>query len=172
MGDGGQDWARVFAASGEAVGEGAGQPGFARMRFEITVSTKHAAPRGRFPHALRLAALVRAFDRIGPGSSLRPDRGGHGVTEDDVSNPHLKARGEQTEAIHRPPRGPPDFPRPGFIARPQPADIEERGSDALPTDGLPLSYTPSAMGRVQDAVAGVKRRDYSGLASESVMAAH
>ena len=25
---------------------------------------------------------------------------------------------------------------PGFIARPQPADIEKRGSDALPTDGM------------------------------------
>jgi hypothetical protein len=26
--------------------------------------------------------------------------------------------------------------RPGFIARPQPAAIEERGSDALPVDGM------------------------------------
>ena len=62
--------------------------------------------------------------------------------------------------------------RPGFIARPQPAAIEERGSDALPTDGMPLSYSRLAMGRVQDADSQTMRSDYSGLASKSMMAAH
>jgi hypothetical protein len=33
-------------------------------------------------------------------------------------------------------RDPRNIHLPGFIARPQPVDIEERGSDALPTDGM------------------------------------
>ena len=89
-----------------------------------------------------------------------------------VAVPSKGARRASGQDPSLPDEDPRAFLRPGFIARPQPADIEERGSDALPTDGMPLSYTPSAMGRVQDADSGVKCRDYSGLASESVMAAH
>ena len=62
--------------------------------------------------------------------------------------------------------------RPGFIARPQPAAIEERGSDALPTDGLPLPYTPSAMGRVHDADAEAIWRENSGLGLKRLMGKH
>ena len=67
------------SGAGAAEGrEGAGQPGLARMRLCFTVSTRQAVPRDRFPHALRLAALMRAFD----GSSRTPcdGRGGTDVT--------------------------------------------------------------------------------------------
>ena len=63
------------AACGQAVGEGAGQPGLARCLDSVTVSTRQAVPRDRFPHALRLAALMRAFD----GSSRTPCDGRDGT---------------------------------------------------------------------------------------------
>ena len=41
---------------------------------------------------------------------------------------------------------------PGFFARPQPADIEKRGSDALPTDGMQALWERRYLWRADDAV--------------------
>ncbi len=77
------------------VGEGAGRPGLARCCCRVTVSTKPdlgrpsdppvksrsgrdgAAPRSRFPRALRLAALASGLTGSPPLTLLPATRGGH-----------------------------------------------------------------------------------------------
>ena len=51
---------------------------------------------------------------------------------------------------------------PGFIARPQPADIEKRGSDALPTDGMQALWERVFLWRADDAVIFEKREESVG----------
>ncbi len=109
-------------------GEGAGRPGLARCCCRVTVSTKPdlgrpsdppvksrsgrdgTAPRSRFPRAIRLAALASGLT----GSSVADIAacGGGGTWRSQQSAP--LARGEQAEAIHRPPQGPPRYPSPGL----------------------------------------------------------
>ncbi|WP_332660372.1 hypothetical protein, partial [Brevundimonas sp.] len=53
---------------------------------------------------------------------------------------------------------------PGFIARPQPADIEKRGSDALPTDGMGGLWGGGYMRLRDDAAARENTRQVRELA--------
>ena len=93
------------------------------------------------------------------------------IRDDVIGPPTRRAASKQAGSI--PAREDPrTILRPGFIARPQPAAIEERGSDALPTDGMPLWCHGFPLRRVQDADSRAMLFDYSGLASESMMAAH
>ena len=132
------------------VGEGAGRPGLARCCCRVTVSTKPdlgrpsdppvksrsgrdgAAPRSRFPRALRLAALASGLTGSPPLTLLPSARGGH----DFRRRPAQEARGEQAQAIHRPPQGPPRYPSPGLHRSTTARRHRGAGSDALPTDGM------------------------------------
>ena len=58
------------------------------------------------------------------------------MTASSGIGPILLARGEQGRPSIDLREAPRTLHRPGFIARPQPAAIEERGSDALPVDGM------------------------------------
>jgi len=114
------------------VGEGAERPGLARCFVCFTVSTKQAAPRSRFPRALRLAALISSLAGSPPQTLLAATRGGQDLRQ----RPAHSARGEQAEAIHRPPRGPPRYPSPGLHRSTTARRHRGAGSDALPTDGM------------------------------------
>ena len=141
------------------VGEGAGRPGLARSFDSFTVSTKPdlgrpsdppvksrsgrdgAAPRSRFPRALRLAALASGLT----GSRRRPC--GHRRGADMRQRPAQEARGEQAQAIHRPAQGPPGYPSPGLHRSTTARRHRGAGSDALPTDGMDrsLARVPAMM---------------------------
>jgi hypothetical protein len=102
----------------------------------FTVSTRQTVPRSRFPHALRLAALPSGLCRIAPDALRRPGRDGHtpaSARPSDRTERRAASKGAGSIPALEDPR---TLHRPGFIARPQPAAIEERGSDALPTDGM------------------------------------
>ncbi len=92
-------------------GEGAGRPGLARCLCVLPFRRSRPAPRGRFPHALRLAALLKAL----PDHRRRPcgPRRAADMTL-PASAARTTARGEQAEAIHRPPQGPPNSPSSGL----------------------------------------------------------
>jgi hypothetical protein len=79
-----------------------------------------------------------------PPTALRlPTRGGHdGLRTSAVRVP--AARGEQAEAIHRPPRGPPESPSPGLHRSTTARRHRERGSDALPVRRDGQEYGPAA----------------------------
>ena len=132
------------------VGEGAGRPGLARSFDCFTVSTKPdlgrpsdppvksrsgrdgAAPRSRFPRALRLAALASGLTGSSVADIAASDAGG--TWHSQRSAP--LARGEQAGAIHRPPQGPPKYPSPGLHRSTTARRHRGAGSDALPTDGM------------------------------------
>jgi hypothetical protein len=81
--------ARLFAACFRGgSGEGAGRPGLARCCCVVTVSTKQTAPRGRFPRAIRLAALVSGLAGSPPQPLPAATRGGH-----DGLAPAVRSRG-------------------------------------------------------------------------------
>ena len=94
---------RPFGVAAEKFGEGAGRPGSPGAccvyRFDET-----AAPRRRFPRACRPPALFGPCRR--PDGSLRTrPRGDLGAVT--RRGPAQEARGEQEDAIHRRPQGPP-----------------------------------------------------------------
>ena len=100
---------------------------------ELPFRRSRPAPRSRFPRAGRLAAVVGPYRR--PGPPLREDRTEERADRVSSGSVPRRAASKQRPSIdlHEDPR---TLLRPGFIARPQPAAIEERGSDALPTDGM------------------------------------
>ena len=112
-------------------GRGAAGPRPVRMCF--TVSTKQTAPRSRFPRALRLAALASGLTGSPPRTLLPGTRGGHGGRRQRSAR---EARGEQADAIHRRPQGPPESPTPGLHRSTTARRHRGAGSDALPTDGM------------------------------------
>jgi hypothetical protein len=63
---------------------------------------------------------------------LAATRGGH----DFRRRPAQVARGEQADAIHRHPQGPPGYPSPGLLRSTTARRHRGVGSDALPTDGM------------------------------------
>ena len=64
-----------------------------------------------------------------------------------VIGPHKKRAASRRASSIDARKDPRSLHPPGFIARPQPADIEKRGSDALPTDGMgrSLAWAPAMM---------------------------
>ena len=104
---------RLAGAGSGKVGEGAGRPGLARCFDVLPFRRSRPAPRSRFPRALRLAALTFGPCRIIRPGHCCPGRGAD-VASSDASGPHPAARGEQADAIHRRPQGPPDSPSPGL----------------------------------------------------------
>jgi len=108
-------------------------------------------PRSRFPRALRLAALTFGPRRIIRRTRCRARRGAD-LTLSGASGPLPAARGEQAEAIHRPPRGPPDSPPPGLHRSTTARRHRGVGSDALPTDGMDRLWKGSRLWRANDAV--------------------
>ena len=125
------------AASGRSGWGGCGTAGLARLWMWCTVSTRQSVPRGRYP----LAPPAGGPSRASPAIPL-PRRRGRRKAEradsaDSSGSDHRRAASNQTPSIdvREDPR---TLLRPGFIARPQPAVIEERGSDALPADGMAL----------------------------------
>ena len=71
-----------------------------------------------------------------PGALLTPTRGGHdGMKLTSAVRVQQRAASKRTGSIPAL-EDPRTLRRPGFIARPQPAVVEERGSDALPIDGM------------------------------------
>ncbi len=130
------------------VGEGAGRPGLARCCCRVTVSTRQIAPRSRFPRALRVVALSSDLTGSPPPTLLPSARGGH----DFRQRPAQEARGEQAQAIHRPPQGPPEYPSPGLHRSTTARRHRGAGSDALPTDGMGRSLAWGSARMVCDAV--------------------
>ena len=119
------------------VGEGAGRPGLARCCCRVTVSTKPdlgrpsdppvksrsgrdgTAPRSRFPRALRVVALSSDLT----GSRRRHCCRRRAADMTFVGGPHKRraaSRRRPSIDLRKDPRG---IHPPGFIARPQPADI-------------------------------------------------
>ena len=90
-------------------------------------------PRGRFPRALRLAAVRLGPSRIVTDPLLEPGVGADLPVKPGAVRP--KARGEQAEASSASDKDPRRYPPPGFIAPPQPRRHQGDGSDALPFDG-------------------------------------
>ena len=125
--------ARLIAASGEAVGEGAGRPGLARCDCVLPFRRSRPLRVVRFPRALRLAAFMRALPDHPPGPLLDRRRGERHVTRTDRRAPR-PAASRRTPSIdaRKDPRG--TLP-PGFIARPQPAAIENVDPTPSPSTG-------------------------------------
>jgi hypothetical protein len=99
---------------------------------ELPFRRSRPAPRSRFPRALRLAALASGLTGSPPMTLLPSARGGHDFRRRSAQ----EARGEQAEAIHRPPQGPPRYPSPGLHRSTTARRHRGAGSDALPTDGM------------------------------------
>ena len=142
-------------------GEGAGRPGLARCFDSFTVSTKPdlgrpsdppvksrsgrdgAAPRSRFPRALRLAALASGLTGSPPMTLLPATREGHGTASGPLHWRAASRRGPSID-LRKDPRG---ILPPGFIARPQPADIGALDPTPSPPTGWEESDTgPGADG--------------------------
>ena len=152
-----QAW--VCAASFEAVRGGRGTAGPRPVLLgSCTVSTRRAAPRGRFPRALRLAALTFGPCRIAPATLRPPTRGGHDGIKLTSAVRTPSARGEQAGRIHPCPRGPPDFPSPGL----------HRSTTARRRRGAWIRRPPHRRDRgIMRPVSGVRRR--RGLATAHVV---
>ena len=105
MGAPGSDRARVIAACGQAVGEGAERPGLARCVLIYRFDEAGRSARSFSTRSPAVGLDVRAL----PDLRRRPceRRRGADMSASPTSGPHPTARGEQAEAIHRPPRGPP-----------------------------------------------------------------
>ena len=119
------------------VGEGAGRPGLARCCCRVTVSTKPdlgrpsdppvksrsgrdgAAPRSRFPRALRVVALSSDLT----GSRRRHCCRRRAADMTFVSGPYRKRAASRRRPSIDLRKDPRSIHPPGFIARPQPADI-------------------------------------------------
>jgi len=129
------------------------------------------APRSRFPHALRLAALPRALPDHPSPPLLTTTRGGHDARVHRRHRPAVQRRAasRRTPSIDvlKDPRG---IHPPGFIARPQPADIEKRGSDALPTDGMGGVWHGAGPRLGNDAASAEQGSGIKGLGSIPCMA--
>ena len=128
---------RSPASLPERSGEGAGRPGLARCCCRVTVSTKPdlgrpsdppvksrsgrdgTAPRSRFPRALRLAALASGLTGSPPLTLLPATREGLGAASSPL---HWRAASRRRPSIDLR-KDPRSIHPPGFIARPQPADI-------------------------------------------------
>ncbi len=148
-------------------GEGAERPGLARCCCRVTVSTKQTAPRSRFPRALRWGPCSDlAGSSPGPLLDRTRDELHTRWRIDSLLKPAASRRTPSIDA-RKDPR--PILP-PGFIARPQPAAIEERGSDALPTDGMGELWGGAFLRRGNDAAGWGKRRGVKGLGSETCLA--
>ena len=72
--------------------------------------------------------------------------------------PAQEARGEQAQAIHRPPQGPPRYPSPGLHRSTTARRHRGAGSDALPTDGMGRSLTRVPAMMAGDAVYFERRK--------------
>jgi hypothetical protein len=81
--------------------------------------------------------------RITPRPLLAATCSGH----DFRRRPAQLARGEQAQAIHRRPQGPPRYPSPGLHRSTTARRHRGAGSDALPTDGMDrsLARVPAMM---------------------------
>ena len=115
---------------------------------ELPFRRSRPAPRSRFPRALRLAALASGLTGSPPMTLLPATRGGHDFRRRSAQ----EARGEQAEAIHRPPQGPPKYPSPGLHRSTTARRHRGAGSDALPTDGMGRSLARVPARMVCDAV--------------------
>ena len=161
--------ARVFAARDRAVGEGAGQPGLARCFDFITVSTRWTPRAVDFHTTLRLAGRLSPY-RNTAGPLLTSPWVGRDRIQRHRPDPQAARRAR--EAIHRPPRGPPDSPSPGLHRSTTARRHRERGSDALPVDGMAKLYARFFLWRVRDADEDTMWRENSRLGVESLMAEH
>ena len=132
----------------QAVGEGAGRPGLARCCCVVTVSTKQTCPAQ--PFSTRHPAGGPCFGpcRITADDIAASDAGGTWRSQQSAP----LARGEQAEAIHRPPQGPPGYPSPGLHRSTTARRHRGAGSDALPTDGMGRSLTRVPAMMADDAV--------------------
>ena len=140
------------------VGEGAGRPGLARCCCRVTVSTKQTCPAQPFSTRLPGSGPEFGPDRIAPQTLLPTARGGHDFRRRSAQ----EARGEQAQAIHRPPQGPPKYPSPGLHRSTTARRHRGAGSDALPTDGMARSLTRGPARMVRDAVYSERRAESGG----------
>ena len=143
-----------------------------RPVFEcFTVSTRQAAPRGRYPLAPPAGGPSRASPASRPLPCGRDRKAERADSVDSSGSIQRRAASKQRPSIDLR-RGPPDSPPPGLHRSTTARRHRERGSDALPTDGMPLSYTRPALRRVQDAVGVTMWRENRELADFGARIAH
>ena len=155
---GGRTTAHGSSPPVQAVGEGAGRPGLARCCCVVTVSTKQTCPAQ--PFSTRHPAGGPCFGpcRITADDIAASDAGGTWRSQQSAP----LARGEQAEAIHRPPQGPPGYPSPGLHRSTTARRHRGAGSDALPTDGMGRSLTRVPAMMADDAVKFERREESAG----------
>ena len=131
---------------GRSSGEGAGQPGLARLLVLLPLR-RDSLPRAAVFHTPSdWRPCVRAFD----GSPRPPCDDRNGTALPPQLRGHLTAPQGARRASGQDPSPPDEDPRtlrrPGFIARPQPADIENVDPTPSPPTGCPYPKPPPPWG--------------------------
>ena len=130
----------------------------------FTVLTRSTSRVVVWTRALRLAAFRYGLAGSPPPTLLPATRGGHDRSVRVRQRPAVLMRAASRRTGSVPAlKAPCTLLRAGFIARPQPAVVEQRGSDALPIDGMGELWSGFFLRRAHGTVEAEKARGVKGL---------